>query len=283
MGVYKFKAGPSYKLKTGPPSFVFFCSLLFLWACLEAQKVSHCVKCSVFAKLVRMSKWGFRKENCLFCFCLFRVGEIETEKKKSKQNGKGKKPYKNRFSLRWSSKHVKNKKWIFSKNWLTLFVSGREKKRAFSCTLSVFVNFFGPKQCKPGNATKIVVSAEIAQNKKWHLFLKKVFLTWLKNWVLLTVFLKSCVFWKHYFYSVFSKTQLFKKQKLHVEKNRKSMKNSGLFLNMAFLGVVFWGFTVIVVSFWCVWHSSKSVKCLVSQFWGLLWGGLFLFIWVWKV
>ena len=31
----------------------------------------------------------------------------------------------------------KAKKWIFSKNCLTLFVSRREKKRAFSCTLSV--------------------------------------------------------------------------------------------------------------------------------------------------
>ena len=41
------------------------------------------------------------------------------------------------------------------------------------------------------------------------------------------------------------------------------MKNSGLFLNMAkwcFLGLFFWGFSVIVVCFWCVWHSSRSVK-----------------------
>ena len=62
------------------------------------------------------------------------------------------------------------------------------------------------------------------------------------------------------------------------------MKNSGLFLNMAkwcFLGLFFWGFNVIVVCFWCVWHSSRSVKnaCFFfSQFWGLLWGGLFFFI-----
>ena len=38
------------------------------------------------------------------------------------------------------------KKWIFSKNCLTLFVSGREKKRAFSCTLSVLAKIsFGTK------------------------------------------------------------------------------------------------------------------------------------------
>ena len=41
------------------------------------------------------------------------------------------------------------------------------EKSAFSCTLSVFSkNFLGPKQCKPGNTTKMVVSAEIAQNQK---------------------------------------------------------------------------------------------------------------------
>ena len=34
------------------------------------------------------------------------------------------------------------KKWIFSKNCLTLFVSGREEKRAFSLQLSVLVKFF---------------------------------------------------------------------------------------------------------------------------------------------
>ena len=34
-----------------------------------------------------------------------------------------------------------------------------------------------------------------------------------------------------------------------------------------------------MVCFWCVWHSSRSVKtaCFPS-FWGLLWGGVFLFI-----
>ena len=33
--------------------------------------------------------------------------------------------------------------------------------------------FFGPKQCKAGKTIKIVVSAEIAQKQKWHLFLEK--------------------------------------------------------------------------------------------------------------
>ena len=49
----------------------------------------------------------------------------------------------------------------------TICVRKGEKKRAFSCTLSVLAqNFLGPKQCKPGKTIKIVVSAEIGQNQK---------------------------------------------------------------------------------------------------------------------
>ena len=34
-----------------------------------------------------------------------------------------------------------------------------------------------------------------------------------------------------------------------------------------------------MVCFWCVWHSSRSVKnACFSQFFGFLWGGLFLLI-----
>ena len=80
---------------------------------------------------------------------------------------KAKKTYKIRVFLRWSCKIVKIKKWIFSKNWLTLFVSGREKKRGFRAHYLFWPKmFFGPKQCKPGKTIKIVVSTEIAQNQK---------------------------------------------------------------------------------------------------------------------
>ena len=30
--------------------------------------------------------------------------------------------------------------------------------------------------------------------------------------------------------------------------------------------------------FWCVWHTARSVKMFFPQLFGLLWGGLFLFI-----
>ena len=115
-----------------------------------------------------------------FCFFLFYVGVIETEKRKKWKRQK--KTIKIVF-LRWSSKNVKTQKnGFFCKNCLTLFVSGREKKRAFSCTLSVLAKkFFGPKQCKPGNTIKIVVSAQIAQNQNDTFFWTKVFLKWVKN------------------------------------------------------------------------------------------------------
>ena len=57
----------------------------------------------------------------------------------------------------------------------------------------------------------------------------------------------NCVFEKLCFpentiFTVFSANAILQKQKLYVEKNRKFMKNCGLFLNMAewcFLGVCF--------------------------------------------
>ena len=64
---------------------------------------------------------------------------------------KAKKPYKNRFLWPLPCKNVKNKKWILSKNCLTLFVSGREKNAHFRAHYLFWPKmFFGPKQCKPG-------------------------------------------------------------------------------------------------------------------------------------
>ena len=46
------------------------------------------------------------------------------------------------------------------------------------------------------------------------------------------------------------------------------MKNSGLFLNIAKWCL----FGLLWFVFWCVWHSSKSVKntCFFSSFWGFV-------------
>ena len=126
--------------------------------------------------------------------------EREKQKKKKKKKGKSKKtPIKIGF-LWWSSKNVKNqKKMIFRKLADTMCVRKGKTTRIFVATICFGQDAFGPKQCKAGNTIKIGVSAEIAKKKKKKknknetFFWKKVFLTWLKRWVLLTVFLKSCV------------------------------------------------------------------------------------------
>ena len=112
----------------------------------------------------------FSKRKLHFLFFPFLCWKNRNRKKKKKENGKGQKnPIKIGFFLRWSSKNVKNqKKWIFSKNCLTLFVSGREIKNAHFRAHYLFWPkiFFGPKQCKSGKTIKIVVSAEIVKKQK---------------------------------------------------------------------------------------------------------------------
>ena len=89
---------------------------------------------------MRFSK---RKLHFLFFFPFY-VRKIETEKRKKRKWKRPKNPIKIGLFLRWSSKNVK--KWIFSKNCLTLFVSGREKKtRIFVCTICFGQNFFWTK------------------------------------------------------------------------------------------------------------------------------------------
>ena len=90
MAFLALKTGLSLVLKTGP-SFFFFtvcphCYSVF-WVFLKTQ--SHC------AKIVFLQNFGDVKNEVLekiiafFVFFLFYVGEIETEKKKKKENGKG--------------------------------------------------------------------------------------------------------------------------------------------------------------------------------------------------
>ena len=57
----------------------------------------------------------------------------------------------------------KMEKWIFSKNCLTLFVSGREKNAHVRAHYLLWPKIWGgPKQSKPGKTIEIVVAAETA-------------------------------------------------------------------------------------------------------------------------
>ena len=149
---------------------------------------------------------------------------------------KAKKPIKIVFFEVVMQKCEKSKKWIFfCKNCLTLFVSGTERKNAHFRAHYLFwpKSVFGPKQCKPGKTI-----AEIGQNQKWHLFLKKVFCDMGEK-----VGFTNCVFEKLCFAEntikiVFSAKHSFSKTRTVCWKNRNFMTNSGLFLNME--NGVFW-------------------------------------------
>ena len=133
-------------LKTGPIFFLLFFPQFYsvFWAFLETQIVSQCVKIVFLQNFGNVKNEVFEKKIAFFVFDFFFVGDRETEKAKKKKREKAKKPYKNRFFLRWSSKHMKNqKKRIFlPKLPDTICVRKGEKKRAFSCTLSVLAKIF---------------------------------------------------------------------------------------------------------------------------------------------
>ena len=91
-GVSSVKTGPSLVLKTGPSFFfaVFPQFYSVLGGIFRNTNSATVCQNSVFLQnLGGCQKWGFRKENCIFCFFLFYVGDLETEKRK--KNGKGQK------------------------------------------------------------------------------------------------------------------------------------------------------------------------------------------------
>ena len=107
---------------------------------------------------------------------------------------------------------------------------------------------------------KIVVSAEIAQTKNDTFLEEGVFLTWVKKWVLLIVFLKSYVLLKTLFYCVFRKHSSCNKKAV-CWKNRKYMKIVGCFCtwqNGVFWFVPFEVFMVLWFLFVCL---VKLQKC----------------------
>ena len=160
----------------------------------------------------------------------------------------------------------------------TICVRKGEKTRIFVATICFGQNFFGPKQCKAGSAIKIGVSAEIAKKTKMTPFLwKRCVLTWLKKWVLLTVFLKSCVSWKHYFYSVFSKAQFFKNINCMLKKQKIYEKLWVVFEHgkmVFFGGLFFWGVNIKRFVFGMSGFVSKVFKMLVFPSFGVFLGWL---------
>ena len=139
LGVYKLKTGPSYKLKAGPSFFVlFFPNFIVFWGIFRNTNSATMCQNGVFAKFWGCQKWGFWKENWIFCSSFFYVGDIETEKKMER----AKSPIKIDF-LRWSSQNVKSRKNGFLANitWHYLCQEGR-KTRIFVHTICFGQKFF---------------------------------------------------------------------------------------------------------------------------------------------
>ena len=114
-----------------------------------------------------------------------------------------------------------------------------------------------------------MVSAEIAQNQKWHLFFEKVGIFDMGEKVGFTncVFEKLCFFfWKHYFYSVFSKAQQLQIKNV-CWKTEKLWKIVGCFWtwHKGVFVCFFSGFNVIVVCF-CVSGKVARVLKMISFF-----------------
>ena len=134
-------------LKTGPSFFLLFFPQFYsvFWAFLETQIVQQCVKIVFLQNFGNVKNEVFEKKIAFFVVSFFML-EIEKQKRQKKKR-KGKKP-KNPIKIGFFKvviqKYEKSKKkGFFCKNCLTLFVSGREKKkRAFSCTLSVLAKIF---------------------------------------------------------------------------------------------------------------------------------------------
>ena len=157
---------------------------------------------------------------------------------------------------------LKIKKWIFSKNCLTLFVSGREKKRAFSCTLSVLAkNSFWPKTVQTRKHYKNSGSSgNCPKPKMTPLFWEGVFLHgWRSGFY--------CVFEKVFFFSLFV---VFSVKHSSCNTNfvcweRKCKKNSGLFLKMARRVFMFFFQALMWVCFLSV-EVASVLKMLVFLF-----------------
>ena len=90
----------------------------------------------------------------------------------------------------WTPKHAKNAFFVV----LNSSTFPNEKKAKCVVSARKSRQQIGLKAYyKAENTIKIGVSTEIAKTKMTPFFGKRCFLTWLKKWVLLTVFLKSCV------------------------------------------------------------------------------------------
>ena len=131
-----------------------------------------------------------------------------------------------------------------------------KKRCGFSLQLSVFGNwsFIGAHSKSP-NTTKIGVLADTGENPKWHFWLQKChFVFSLEKGLYYLWYLKAVLCWKHYFYSVFSKTQLCRHERMQLEQKQNLPKIGVVCQNAkrSFFWYVFFCFLVVLFFVACV-------------------------------
>ena len=147
---------------------------------------------------------------CTFCFCLFYVGK--KKKRKHEKNGKIKFQKKPRkivfFGWLWRKMFFFVKMSFLEKQANTICVRKVKKGAHFRCNYLFLENVtFSGAHSKSPNTTKIGVLADTRENPKWHFWLQKCHFGFaLEKGFYYLWCLKAVFRWKHYFYSVFSKT-----------------------------------------------------------------------------
>ena len=149
---------------------------------------------------------------------------------------------------------------------------GKKQTRIFVATICFWkmVLFLWPFQVT--KHYKIGVSADTGENPKWHFWLQKCHFGKGPRKVFYYLwFLKAVLCWKHYFYSVFSKTQLCRHERAKKAKNKNRgglPEWTGVFFGpfLGFGGFVFFGFSVFLC--FCFVHNSPKwlFSCIFRGF-----------------
>ena len=151
---------------------------------------------------------------------------LEKEKDKTWKTWKRKISKKTRkivfFGWLWRNFYLFVKLSFFRKICKHYLCSEGKKSAHFRCNYLFLENvtFFGAHWKSP-NTTKIGVSADTGENPKWHFWLQKCHFGFsLEKGFYYLWCLKAVFRWKHYFYSVFSKTQLCRHERMYLDKKK---------------------------------------------------------------
>ena len=151
---------------------------------------------------------------------------------------------------------------------------GKKQTRIFVATICFWKMVLFCGHSKWQNTIKIGVSAGTGENPKWHFWLQKChFGKGPRKGFYYLWFLKAMFCWKHYFYSVFSKTQLCRHER--AKKKTKigvvcQWTKVCLLVLFWVLVVLFFGFSVFL--YFCFVHNSPKwlFSCIFRGFLSIL-------------